>query len=152
MFNTSTPFNLSEEAFLLNSIKEVIKVWSHHGQASFNLSVKDGNTDLRLGFQLGLPGDHHLPANQQRDKEHQQPPRYKSPAKKEKDKARAANHQALLVKQNVPLLKNLADSAAQETKSFPSQATIAASAYKSLLTPPATPVQPFQHLPYLQPQ
>ena len=76
MFNTNTPFNLSEEAFLLTSIREVIKVWSHHGQANFNLSVKDGKADLQLGFQLGHPGDPHL------DKEHQ---RYKSPAKKEKD-------------------------------------------------------------------
>ena len=56
------PFSLSEEAFLLDSLREVTKVWGRaSGKASFNLSIEDGQANLHLGFQLGLPGDLHLP-------------------------------------------------------------------------------------------
>ena len=119
-------------------------------QHSFQL-VKDGKGDQKLRFQFGLPGDPHLPAYQRQDKEH---PRYESPAKKQKDKARAAAHQALLVKQNVSLHQNVADSAANVTN-FPTYATVAAPAFKSPPTPPDTPIQPsqlFQSLPSMKPQ
>ena len=110
-------------------------------QHSFQL-VKDGKGDQKLRFQFGLPGDPHLPAYQRQDKEH---PRYESPAKKQKDKARAAAHQALLVKKNVPLHQNVADSAAKVTN-FPTYASVAAPAFKSPPTPPNTPVLPSQQL------
>ena len=53
------------------------------------ISVEDGKVDLQLGFKLGLPGDEHL-APSQPISSHS--PRYKNPARKAKDKARAAAH------------------------------------------------------------
>ena len=44
--------------------------------------------DLQLEFKLGLPEDSHLPSNP-----NHQPPKYKTPARKAKDRARAAAHQ-----------------------------------------------------------
>ena len=85
-------FSLSEEAFLLNSLQEVTKVWARaSGKANFNLSVQDGQAHLQLGFQLGLPDDYHLPP----------PPgafvpKYKGSVRKERDRQRAAEHQARL--------------------------------------------------------
>ena len=91
MTNNSTQFSLSEEAFLLNSLREVTKVWaSQSGKASFNFSVQDGQAHLQLGFQLGLPGDHHLPPSEVSS------PRYKGSVRKQRDRMRAAEHQARL--------------------------------------------------------
>ena len=85
----SIPFSLSEEAFLLNSLHEVTKVWARAtGKATFNLSVQDGQAHLQLGFQLGMPGDPHLPPYQPSK------PRFKTSVRKERDRVRAAEHQA----------------------------------------------------------
>ena len=85
----SIPFSLSEEAFLLNSLHEVTKVWARAtGKATFNLSVQDGQAHLQLGFQLGMPGDPHLPPHQPSK------PRFKTSVRKERDRVRAAEHQA----------------------------------------------------------
>ena len=87
------PFSLSEEAFLLSCVQEVIKVWSSHGQANLNLSVKDGHAAVHLGFQLGNPRDAHVLAQQPDQPQY----KYKSPARKEKDRIRAtAHHQSKL--------------------------------------------------------
>ena len=89
------PFNLSEKAFLLSCVQEVIQVWSSHGQANLNLSVNDGHAVVHLGFQLGNPRDAHaqIPPHQP---DLAQSFKYKSPARKEKDRARAAAHQTKL--------------------------------------------------------
>ena len=87
------PFSQSEEAFLLSCIHEVIKVWSSQGQASFNLSVKDGHAAVHLGFRLGHPVHAHVPTQKS---ESPQPYKYKSPSRKEKDRARSAAHHAKL--------------------------------------------------------
>ena len=85
------PFNLTEEAFLLNCTKEVMKVWaSKSGKAKMNIIVNNGSVDLQLDFKLGPPRDPHLPP---RPHQPQTPPRFKTPARKEKDRARAAAHQ-----------------------------------------------------------
>ena len=56
----STSFSITEEAFLLRSLKEVVNVWARGcGQATFNLEILDGGADLKLGFQLGRPSDPH---------------------------------------------------------------------------------------------
>ena len=85
----SIPFSLSEEAFLLNSLSEVTKVWARStGKATFNFSVQDGQAHLQLGFQLGMPGDPHLPPH---------PPclpKTKTSIRRERDRQRAAEHQA----------------------------------------------------------
>ena len=95
--NTSSPipFNQTEDAFFLNCIGEVRKVWaSKSGQANLNISVINGMVDLQLAFKLGLPGDpHHHPPQPF----HKNPPKYKTPSQKAKDRARAAAHQQALL-------------------------------------------------------
>ena len=82
------PFSQTEEAFFLSCVGEVMKVWaSKSGQAKLNISVENGMADLQLAFKLGLPGDPHLPNHPTHN------PRYKTPARKAKDRARAAAHQ-----------------------------------------------------------
>ena len=84
-------FSLSEEAFLLNSLQEVTKVWARaSGKASFNLSVQDGQAHLQLGFQLGLPTEYHLPPSKT------PLPKQNESVRKERNRKRAAEHQARL--------------------------------------------------------
>ena len=102
-------FSFSEEAFLLNSLHEVVKVWaSGNGKANFNLKIENGSAELQLAFRLGHPRDVHAVPTQnynlqqpQHDLHHDQqlprrPHRHKGPARREKDRARAENHQAFL--------------------------------------------------------
>ena len=103
---TNSNFGFTEEAFLLNSLHEVIKVWSRgSGQASFDLNILDGSAELKLGFKLGHPGDLHChpPPHQhvqeggyQQPYQHQQPPRRrrKGQARRDRDRLRAQLHQA----------------------------------------------------------
>jgi hypothetical protein len=43
-FESSTTFSLTEEAFLLRSLREVVNVWaSGSGQATFNLNISNGS-------------------------------------------------------------------------------------------------------------
>ena len=68
-----------------------MKVWaSKSGQAGMNISVQNGLANLQLNFQLGSPGDPHLSPQPH---PFQKPPRFKTPARKAKDRARAAAHQ-----------------------------------------------------------
>ena len=98
-------FSLSEEAFILSSLKEVTKVWARGtGLATFNLNIADGFANLQLGFSIGRPTDphlreepgdpHHLPTQDH----HHQPRkrRKKGPARLAKDCARAEQHCASL--------------------------------------------------------
>ena len=61
------------------------------GQASYNLTVKDGQANLQLSFQLGKPNDHHLPLPSQRKRT-----KAKGEKQKERDCERAAAHHAKL--------------------------------------------------------
>ena len=102
-------FNLTEEAFILSSLKEVVKIWSRgSGQATFSLTINDGNADLQLGFRLGQPGDDHLPQEhvnlEQYPHHHEHPEhqghvngghtRKKCPSRQNRDRARAVQHQS----------------------------------------------------------
>ena len=65
---TNYTYNYTEEAFLLSSLHEMVKVWaSGSGKARFNLDICDGLAKLQLNFQLGHPseahGDPYLPPN-----------------------------------------------------------------------------------------
>jgi hypothetical protein len=104
----------TEEAFLLSSLYEVVKVWARgSGQAKFDLSICDGKADLSLNFKLGHPEDQHCdPPNptlqpdhyhqdsQYEDHDGQEPfrpvpqPRHKSQARRERNRVRAARHRA----------------------------------------------------------
>ena len=59
--NQASTFTLSEEAFLLRSLHEVVRVWAAgSGQAQFNLEISNGEADLQLNFKLGQPTDAHV--------------------------------------------------------------------------------------------
>ena len=93
----SIPFSLSEEAFILNSLSEVTKVWARAtGKATFNFSVQDGQAHLQLGFQLGMPGDPHLPPHPP------SLPKAKTSFRRERDRLRAAEHQERLNSTKIP--------------------------------------------------
>ena len=102
MRNNIINFNHSEEAFVQSSLNEVIKIWeSGFGQASFRLDVCEGSGTLNLSFQLGKPSDKHCdlgvpaqPGSHVNAYPQQQHRRRKGPARHEKDRARAAAHQA----------------------------------------------------------
>ena len=96
--NSYTTFSLTEEAFLLRSLREVVNVWAEGpGQATFSLNINNGSADLKLGFQLGLPAEPHLHPQQQHEPVFcPKPPhgRRKSPSRRRRDRARAVQHQA----------------------------------------------------------
>ena len=99
--NTSN-FSYSEEALLLNSLHEVVKVWaSGKGKADFQLKIKNGTAELQLAFRLGNPSVVHVvPPLPHHDLHHEpQLPRRrhsKGAARREKDRARAEKHQVSL--------------------------------------------------------
>ena len=104
-------FTLSEEAFLLSSLSEVVKVWARgSGQANFNLKIDDGVADLQLNFKLGHPTDAHInqepkyPSPYQDQDGHLQKKRNvrKSPSQRNRDRTRAAQHQARLRQLGLP--------------------------------------------------
>jgi hypothetical protein len=104
---TSTTFSFTEEAFLLSSLHEVVKVWSRgSGQANFALKVIDGVAELNLNFKLGHPNDlhcappHNVPPSYQDQDQDLAPPglkkrrHHKSAARRERDRLRAQAFQA----------------------------------------------------------
>ena len=65
---TNTTFSHSEEAFLLSSLHEVVKVWaSGNGKASFSLNIENGSAELQLAFKLGHPSEEHVVQHQPPD-------------------------------------------------------------------------------------
>ena len=85
----------SEENFALKCLNEVILVWRNGtSHASFQLNVKEGKSEIQLGFSLGSPDDAHL------SNLHQMPRRHKSHRRQERDRKRAAVYQARMQSQN----------------------------------------------------
>ena len=81
--------SITEEAFVLSSLKEFVKAWAFGSQANFNVESRNGQARLKLEVQLGRPCDphHHVPP----------PPlahQHKGPARRKKDQARAEAHRA----------------------------------------------------------
>ena len=81
-----------EETSVLASLKQFVKLWGSGSQATFNLECSNGQAWFHLGARLGHPAyPHFYPPNP--------PPqvpqkRKKTPARIEKDLARAAEHRA----------------------------------------------------------
>ena len=103
MASTANFFNHTEEAFLLSSLQEVVKVWARGtGHADFGLNVNDGVAELKLSFTLGHPYDLHCtppqfvsPNPDQDQGEFRKKKRHrKSEARCERDRARAQTYQA----------------------------------------------------------
>ena len=125
----------SEEAFILNSLHEVVKVWARgSGQAKFDLNICDGVAELSLNFKLGHPSDKHCDHHhfvQQRDDldaqheedQGQEPfrpvrPR-KSRAQRERNRLRAARHRASAAATAVSATKAAEEAAASTDVTLP---------------------------------
>ena len=89
----------SNSQFVVASLTEFLSVWAHGGKASLNLSTSDGLTTVGFTCTLGHPGaSHSIPAfspppSPPTSSPFRQP-RYRGPAEKEKNRVRAARHQA----------------------------------------------------------
>ena len=97
----TSSFTNQKRLFLLNKLDEIIKLWaSGSGQGSFNFTVKNGTPNLQCGIQLEMEdvrvrvadpvhpyqhNPHHHQAVQRRRR---------GPARRSRDRQRAANHQA----------------------------------------------------------
>jgi hypothetical protein len=100
----------TEEAFVLASLKEFVKLWGSGSQASFQLECKDRQACLKFSTQLGSPADLHFVPPFLSHGFHERPqntsrPRRKGPAQRERDRARAAAHrgnQQLLIEADKP--------------------------------------------------
>ena len=110
-------FNNTEEAFLLSSLNEIVKVWAKgSGRAKFDLNICDGVAELSLNFKLGHPSDQycdppHPPqqhvqrdAHQQGEERGQDQETFRPPvprrmirAQRERNRLRAARHRAATV-------------------------------------------------------
>ena len=100
----NTTFNLTEEAFLLSSLTEVVKVWARgSGQASFDLQVDAGVAELKLAFKLGHPAEQHttpapppthFPYQQEHHHHGRTQRRHKGPVRRERDRERARLYQS----------------------------------------------------------
>ena len=79
-------FGATEEAFVLSSLQEFVKVWSSGCQAHLNLECSNGSAWVKLAFQLGHPADlHHLPHHPPQYNHSVRKPRHKGPAGHQKD-------------------------------------------------------------------
>ena len=85
--------------FLTASVTEFISVWAIGGDASLNLTTKGGFTTIGFNCTIGVPGAHHsLPPTPPSAPSFPPPPprrpRHRGPAELERNKQRAARHQA----------------------------------------------------------
>ena len=91
MAGPTSYFGNTEEAFLLSSMKEFVKVWASGNRAKINVECDKGTAWLNISFSLGRPdASHHVAPY------HHHRRRQKGPGRRERDRARAVNHQNML--------------------------------------------------------
>ena len=94
----TSSFSLDKRNFLHKQLDEIIRLWARaSGQGSFSFTVNDGTPELQFGIQLGfedapLQEAHHHP--QQLPHNQQSPVKWHGQARRERDRLRAARHQA----------------------------------------------------------
>ena len=88
----------TEEAFVLSSLKEFVKLWGSGTQSSFLLECNNGQAWFKLCTQLGSPGSPHfvpqLPQQETLNVDQRNKVRRKGPGHLLKDSARATAHRA----------------------------------------------------------
>ena len=101
----------TEEAFVLATVKEFVKLWGSGSQAQLNLECQNQSAWVKLACQLGPPAAQHYvphhdprPPHSPRDQVIQPPrqKRHKGPNRREKDRARAAAHRDRIQQLNIP--------------------------------------------------
>ena len=92
----SSSFTFPRREFLHRQLDEVIRLWHRgSGQGTFFFSVNEGNPNLQYGIQLDfteipVPGDLQHPQHHP----HKAAARRRGPARKARDRTRAAKYQA----------------------------------------------------------
>ena len=101
MTNSNTTFSLPKRDFLHSKLDEIIRLWHRgSGQGTFFFSVSDGNTNFQSGIQLDFDqvSDEppHHPSHHPRHphSHHQGGARRRGPARRARDRVRAAKYQA----------------------------------------------------------
>ena len=127
----TSSFSLDKRNFLHKQLDEIIRLWARaSGQGSFSFTVNDGTPELQFGIQLGfedapLQEAHHHP--QQLPHNQQSPVKWRGQARRERDRLRAARHQAA---------KTAAAVSAAKVSTFPGEGKPVGTAEKSTLPLP----------------
>ena len=88
----------SNSQFLGASVNEFIQIWALGGDANLNLSTHEGRTTVSFNCTIGQPGaphslpPFHVPTPAPSPPPHR--PRHRGPAERERNRLRAARHQA----------------------------------------------------------
>ena len=97
----------SNSQFLGASVNEFIQIWALGGDANLNLSTNGGRTTVSFNCTIGPPGAPHFlppspaPAPAAPPPPHR--PRHRGPSEKERNRLRAARHQAAQVEAAAPV-------------------------------------------------
>ena len=90
----------TDEAFLLSSLKEFVKIWGSGNQATLHVECRNGKAFLRMETVLGQPSaQHYNPCSN--SPSYSKKPRKKSNGKIRSDNERAAAHNAKMAKNNI---------------------------------------------------
>ena len=97
----------SNSQFVMASVTEFLSVWALGGEASLNLTTNKGLATVGFNCTLGHPGASHsipafFPPPSPPTPSPPSRPRHRGPAEKEKNRLRAARHQAAQVKDSSP--------------------------------------------------
>ena len=93
----------TEEAFILASLKEFVRLWGSGTQASFHLECRNRKAWFKLATELGAPSSRHFIPPPVPSQDHHGPhgnggvppqPRRQGPGRRRRNQARAAAHRA----------------------------------------------------------
>ena len=90
---------IQKKEVVLNSVAEFLGIWAVRGEASLSLNTKDGVTTITFSHSLsGHPEDplHPPPAPTGAPAQRRRRRRHRGPARRERDRQRAARHQAAM--------------------------------------------------------
>ena len=89
--------------FLTASVNEFISVWALQGNASLSLTTSNGKANVSFNCTLGHPSaPHSLPPFLPSSPPHHQP-RHRGPSERERNRERAARHQATMARPASPV-------------------------------------------------
>ena len=82
---------MDKSQYVSASLAEFMSVWNQGGQASLNLSTNSGFIDISFNLRLGQPGTlfSNFPSSTPSSRQ-----RHRGPGQKERNRQRAARHQA----------------------------------------------------------
>ena len=126
----------TEEAFILASLKEFVRLWGSGIQASFHLECRNRKAWFKLATELGAPSSHHFIPSQGPSQDHHHsphgnggvPPRRQGPGHRRRNQARAAAHRARQSEQLANPVNHAAVAAADSCSSRPDLPSPAAAA------------------------